>query len=88
LLGRAAWGQGLMREAIVAACTCAFDELGIRRIEAEVNPSNVASCTLLERIGFTREGTLRQRWIGKGGAYDTHLYGWLATDRRGGHGSA
>lgn len=87
VLGRAYWGQGLMREAIVAACTCAFDELGLRRIEAEVNPLNVASCALLERVGFTREGTLRERWLGKGGAHDTHLYGWLAKDRRGARGS-
>jgi len=82
VLGRASWGQGLMKEAIVAACTCAFDELGLRRIEAEVNPLNVASCALLERVGFTLEGTLRERWLGKGGAHDTNLYGWLAKDRR------
>ena len=50
-------------------------------IEAEVNPANLASCALLRRVGFTLEGTLRQRWVAKGQAYDTHLFGWLATDR-------
>lgn len=82
VLGRACWGQGLMGEAVAAACACAFDELGLRRIEAEVNPENVASCALLLRVGFTREGTLRQRWAAKGSAYDTHMFGWLAEDRR------
>jgi [ribosomal protein S5]-alanine N-acetyltransferase len=81
-LGRAHWGQGLMGEAVQAACLFAFDHLGIRRIEAEVNPANLASCALLRRVGFTLEGTSRQRWVAKGQAYDTHLFGWLATDRR------
>ena len=80
VLGRAHWGQGLMREAIVAACSHAFRTLGIRRIEAEVNPANLASCALMEAVGFTHEGTLRKRWVAKGVAYDTHLYGCLVDD--------
>jgi RimJ/RimL family protein N-acetyltransferase len=88
VLGRAHWGKGLMREAITAACSCAFDDLGIRRIEAEVNPENKASCALLLRIGFVLEGTLRRRWVGKGVAYDTNVYGWLAEERLVERGSA
>lgn len=79
-LGRSHWGQGLMREAVVAACTHAFGALGIRRIEAEVNPDNRASCKLLVAVGFVLEGTLRKRWVAKGAAYDTHIYGCLAED--------
>jgi ribosomal-protein-alanine N-acetyltransferase len=82
VLGRAAWRQGLMREAVAAACATAFDELGMRRIEAEVHPENVASCALLLQAGFTLEGTLRQRWRAKGETYDTHMYGLLAEDRK------
>ena len=82
MLGRAVWGQGLMREAVAAACAFSFGELGIRRIEAEVNPENVASCTLLQQVGFSFEGTLRQRWSAKGQTYDTNMYGLLAADRR------
>ena len=78
VLGRVHWGKGLMREAITAACACAFDELGIRRIEAEVNPENLASCALLLKVGFALEGRLRKRWEAKGNAYDTNIYGWLA----------
>jgi RimJ/RimL family protein N-acetyltransferase len=77
-LGRASWGQGLMREAVRGACAHAFEALGIRRIEAEVNPANTASCRLLEALGFVHEGTLRQRWVAKGQTYDTRLYGLLA----------
>jgi len=79
-LARACWGQGLMREAIEAACGHAFGPLGIRRIEAEVNPANVASNRVLQRVGFTLEGTLRQRWVAKDAPYDTHIYGLLANE--------
>ena len=80
VLGRAHWRQGLMREAIDAACTHAFTALGIRRIEAEVNPANAASCATLLAAGFTHEGTMRQRWIGRDGPYDTRVFGRLADD--------
>jgi RimJ/RimL family protein N-acetyltransferase len=79
-LARACWGQGYMREAVLAACEHAFSALGIRRIEAEVNPANTASCRLLANAGFQLEGRLRQRWTGKGVTYDTNLYGLLAGD--------
>ncbi len=81
VLGRAYWGQGLMREAVAAACDHAFEALGVRRIEAEVNPTNTASCRLLADVGFVHEGRMRQRWTAKGVTYDTNLYGLLATDR-------
>lgn len=79
VLGRRHWGQGLMREAVDAACSHVFGS-GLRRIEAEVDPANVASCRLLERAGFTLEGTLRQRWVAKGSAHDTNMYGCLADE--------
>ena len=85
VLGRRHWGQGLMAEALRVFCAHAFGVAGVRRLEAEVNTANRASNALLQRLGFTNEGTLRQRWVGKGAAYDTHLYGlladeWLARD--------
>lgn len=77
VLGQAHWHQGFAREAVQAACGHAFERLGIRRIEAEVNPDNAASCGLLQRLGFVCEGRMRQRWVGRHGVYDTHLYGCL-----------
>ncbi|MDT7834024.1 GNAT family N-acetyltransferase [Aquabacterium sp. OR-4] len=81
-LARDCWGQGWMREAVQAACAHAFGVLQLRRIEAEVNPDNAASCALLARLGFTLEGRLRQRWTAKGRSYDTNLYGLLDSDAR------
>ncbi len=80
VLGRSHWRQGLMREALSATCTHLFGPLGMRRIEAEVNPDNVASCQLLSSLGFTLEGRLRQRWVAKGSACDTAIYGLLSDD--------
>lgn len=78
VLGRAHWGQGWMLEAVKAACDHAFGPLALRRLEAEVNPANTASCALLERAGFVHEGTARQRWCGHDGVpYDVRLYGRL-----------
>ena len=81
-LGRRWWKQGLMREAVAALCEHAYARMGLRRLEAEVNPQNVASGALLESLGFVLEGRLRQRWVAKGAAYDTCLYGCLAEDWR------
>jgi [ribosomal protein S5]-alanine N-acetyltransferase len=51
--------------------------MALRRIEAEVNPLNIASGRLLLRLGFSKEGLLRQRWVVKGEVEDTELYGLL-----------
>jgi ribosomal-protein-alanine N-acetyltransferase len=79
-LGSSYWGKGLMSEAVRGACEYAFSALGVRRIEAEVNPVNIASCELLVRVGFQLEGRLRQRWTVKGTTYDTNIYGLLLDD--------
>ncbi len=80
VLGRPHWRQGFAQEAILAVCQHAFACMGIRRIEAEVNPANTASNALLQSLGFVREGLMRQRWTAKGVTYDTALYGCLAND--------
>lgn len=80
VLGRAHWRQGLMREALEVVCAAAFSSLAIRRLEAEADPANIASNELLQRIGFTLEGRLRQRWVFKGMPHDANIYGLLADD--------
>lgn len=77
VLGRAHWNQGLMREALAALLGHAFGAMNLRRIECEIDPRNVPSMQLCERLGFTREGLLRQRWVAQGSARDVHIYGLL-----------
>ena len=40
----------------------AFSRLGLRRLEADADPRNIASLRLLDRFGFTQEGLLRERY--------------------------
>ena len=82
VLGRAYWRRGFAREALQVVCGQAFGALGVRRIEAEVQPDHIASNALLRALGFVHEGTLRQRWVAKHRAYDTHVYGLLAHEWR------
>ena len=77
VLGRAHWGRGLMQEALSALLDRAFGPMALRRLEAEVDTRNPASARLLQRLGFSREGLLRQRWVTKGVAKDVEIYGLL-----------
>ena len=70
-------GRGLATEALRQGLGFAFDELGLVRIEADIDPRNTSSWRLLERIGFVREGLLRKRWRVNGEICDTAFYGLL-----------
>lgn len=76
-LGRAHWGRGLMHEALSALLGAAFATMGLRRLEAEVDTRNGASARVLQRLGFAKEGLLRQRWVTKGEVKDVEMYGLL-----------
>lgn len=77
VLGRAHWGRGYMREALTALIEQAFTTLHLRRLEAEVDPRNLASSRLLHTLGFAKEGLLRERWVAKGEARDVEVFGLL-----------
>jgi len=79
-LHRSAWGQGYMHEALHALLGYAFSEMGLNRIEADIHPDNLASARTLDKLGFVREGLLRERWIVEGEISDTVLYGLLLSD--------
>ena len=73
-------GQGLAGEAVRRALDFGFETLGLERIEADVDPRNEASCRLAERLGFQREGLLRNRWRVGGEFADSILYGLLRNE--------
>ena len=49
-------GRGLMTQALRAAVRYAFDEVGLHRVEASIQPGNVRSIALVRRAGFSKEG--------------------------------
>lgn len=79
-LGRDYWGQGYMEEALTTLISYAFGDLGLIRLEADIDSRNQASIKLLEKLHFQREGLLRQRWIVAGEISDSALYGLLQQD--------
>jgi ribosomal-protein-alanine N-acetyltransferase len=76
-LGRAHWRKGYIQEALRALLGYAFVELDLHRIEADVDPRNKASIRTLERLGFQKEGYLRERWKVNGEIQDALFYGLL-----------
>jgi len=76
-LGRPYWGAGYMHEALKALLRYAFMARNLNRLEADIDPRNLASAKTLERLGFIKEGHLRERWIVNGEVSDSWLYGLL-----------
>lgn len=81
-LGSDRWGKGLAREAVALALDHAFDALGLRRVEADVDPRNAGSMRLLESLGFRQEGLLRERWHVGDEVTDSAWFGLLAREWR------
>ena len=73
----AAWGHGYATEAARALLRWAFDTLDLNRVQAEADTRNVASGRVLEKLGFVREGTLREDCIVDGVVSDSWVYGLL-----------
>lgn len=73
----AAWGQGFATEAVGALLQWAFDTLALNRVQAETDTRNTASSRVLEKLGFVREGTLREDCVVDGEVSNTWVYGLL-----------
>jgi RimJ/RimL family protein N-acetyltransferase len=76
-LDDAAWGRGFATEAAGALLQWAFDTLDLNRVQAETDTRNIASGRVLEKLGFVREGTLREDCIVEGDVSDSWVYGLL-----------
>lgn len=63
VLGREYWGQGLMPEAAAAAIDYAFGPLRAKLLCINHYPDNLRSRRVIEKCGFTYEGTLRRATV-------------------------
>jgi len=71
------WGKGYMTEALSAMLPFGFEQLGLNRIYAFVFVHNDPSNNLLEKLGFTLEGIVREKHLFRGKYYDHNLYSLL-----------
>src|SRR5207344_3014921 len=55
-------GQGYMRDGLRLVLGFAFDDLGLHRLQASIQPANERSIGLVRDAGFRREG-LSQRYL-------------------------
>lgn len=76
-LAPAYWGMGYMSEALGAALAFGFGDMGLNRVHAFVYIDNARSFRLLERLGFTREGVMRDKHLFRGVYYDHYCYSLL-----------
>jgi RimJ/RimL family protein N-acetyltransferase len=79
-LSRQLWRNGYATEAAKALLGFGFQGLGLHRIFATVDPANLASINVLEKIGMQLEGHLREhKWV-KGKWRDSLLYAILESE--------
>lgn len=73
-LAPALWNRGVATRACSAVTAWALQALGLRRVQATVLDTNLASCRVLERCGFCREGLLASYRLVRGQPRDFWIY--------------
>ena len=76
-LSPAHWNQGFMTEAAQAVLNWGFAEFGLEKVYSWADVENIGSWRVMEKIGMTREGTLRSQGVNRGVRQDYHYYGIL-----------
>lgn len=67
-------GQKVAQRAVRLMCDWAFAELGLLRLEFFIEPANVASCVVAERLGAVREKLFPDKEVIQGTSRDIALY--------------
>jgi RimJ/RimL family protein N-acetyltransferase len=70
-------GAGYMTEAATAVLRLAFEEIGLHRVRAELDPRNVTSVALCRRLGMREEAHFVEDLWFKGEWGDTGIYAML-----------
>lgn len=74
------WGMGYATEAAKLIIEFSFTNFNLHRIYATCDPRNVASSKVLEKIGMTKEGRMREDLLIKDGWRDSLLYSILVQE--------
>ena len=75
------WGQGIFKATLGMIINFAFNEIAVHRIVARTSANNTASICGLEKLGFIREGEMRDYYRDTDGhRFNALLYSKLSTD--------
>ena len=80
IVAREMWGKGLVREALSAIIDYGFHRMNLHSIEAGVTPGNSTSVRILEKLGFSLEGRLRESFLVEDQFVDSLIYSLLRID--------
>jgi len=74
------WSNGYMTETVKTLVEYGFSKIKLHSIEANVNPDNMSSIKLLEKIGFKKEAYFRENYLFNNKFYDSIIYSLLEKD--------
>jgi ribosomal-protein-alanine N-acetyltransferase len=76
-IDRPYWGQGYATEAVTLMRDYAFDKLNLHKLTANAYAANQASVKLLQKIGFSIEGSYQRQFLFEGRYADGVMLGML-----------
>ncbi|WEG10879.1 GNAT family protein [Pullulanibacillus sp. KACC 23026] len=77
------WGAGIGKEALFGLAHYAFQELQFNRITAMISPENIKAKKVAEKMGFIKEGQLKDWEFWNGRYTDMDIYRLLAREWKG-----
>ena len=80
MIAPAARGRGAATRALALLTRWCFDALGLERLELRIDPANESSNRVAERVGYRREGVLRNMHLKEGLRTDVGVWSRLATE--------
>lgn len=80
VLRRDRWGRGLATETVHLLLHLGFRQLGLHHMRATCHPDNVASARVLEKVGMSLDGRIRDHMLIRGAWRDSLMYSLLAPE--------
>ncbi len=74
------WGRGIVAEASRAVISHVFANYEVVRLQAHCMAENTASARVMEKLGMTFEGRLRQATFRRGRSWDMLIYSVLRSE--------
>ena len=71
------WRKGIVGEAMTKVLDFGFKSMKLHSVEANVNPHNSASSSLLKKHGFVLEASFKENYFFNGKFIDTEIYSLL-----------